>query len=132
MLIIVVGCARPSSELLLTVRQTVWPRPGLSRVIVRPQQLEVTVTTGNMNIFADYVKAIFEAVRKTGQGYSAFLRMGVLAQGGELGETIGSYIELLHDAHETDVDRALRCMPEAERHLICGDDTLPCPEGPRR
>ena len=46
--LMLVGCTRPSSELLLTVRQTVLPGRRPVEVIVRPQQLEVTVTAVRM------------------------------------------------------------------------------------
>jgi hypothetical protein len=78
-------------------------------------------------IFADYIAAVFEVSRKERRNYPAFLRLGVLAQGGELGETISSYIEHLYDADEAGVELTLANMQESERKLVCGEESIPCP-----
>lgn len=79
------------------------------------------------DLFGDYMQAVYDVVQRSGRGYEAFLRLGVLAQGGELGETIGTYIQKLYDSDAAGVDRVLVSMPEGERKLICGEEAIPCP-----
>jgi hypothetical protein len=79
------------------------------------------------DLFSDYLQAIYAVVRRSRRGYVALLRLGALAQGGELGETISSFIQQLYDSDAAGVDRALVSMPESERKLVCGEEGIPCP-----
>jgi hypothetical protein len=79
------------------------------------------------DLFSDYMQAVYTVVRRSRRSYGRFLRLGALAQGGDLGETLSSYIESLYDSDASGVDRALLSLPEAERNLVCGEEAVPCP-----
>jgi hypothetical protein len=84
------------------------------------------------DLFADYMQAVYDVVRRSPRRYGAFLRLGVLARGGELGETVSTYIQRLYESDTTGVDRALMKMPEGERKLVCGEEAVPCPRAKLR
>jgi hypothetical protein len=81
-------------------------------------------------LFDQYLDTVYKVVAKSRKRYPVLLRLAVLAQGGDLGESVSDCVNRLYTADPVGVSEALLAMPQTEARLVCGEDAVPCPRKP--